>query len=167
MTGKKHERDGESFIVSEGVDLDQLDLENMVQNEVQVPEILKTHFAQPPAIESIPGMVPQVQQSQERIWVEFALEIDGELVYFPGYCMEQSSSDVKVYTLGMDRATAMHLMAVMTSAENGAEVLCVQVKMILGEEERVVKFSEKQRIHNFEMLDESDTDLFVQVKLVF
>lgn len=169
MTGKKHERDGESYIVSDGVNLDELDLENMTQNEVQVPEILRTHFAQPPSIESIPGMIPQVQQNQERIWLEITVESNDDLVQFPGYLEESKfSSDGVSYTLKMDRKSAAELMMVASYRTQFLDksLYCAQLKWVYGEDEKVLKFPKYKPIHGLEMEDKEETETFVNVKLV-
>lgn len=167
MAGKKHERDGESFIVSEDVDLDQLDLENMVQNEVLVPEILKTQFARPPSIESIPGMIPKTQQAQERIWLEITLDVNGTLEQFPGYIEGQKISPYsKVWSLRMDREAVMGLMMLVTDTTTHSDknAFCTQLKWVYGESEKVMELVPPTEFRMFEVEDESDSDLFVKVR---
>lgn len=167
MTGKKHEVDGETFIVSEGVDLDQLDLENMVNNDsVPVPEILKTQYAQPPIIENIPGMVPKAASTPERIWLELTLDVNGTLEQFPGYVEEQSVSPYATrWALRMDRSSAMHLMMVVTnSAQHTNEsAFCTLVKWVYGEEEQNMELVPPRELRMFKIVDTEDAGVFVQV----
>jgi len=167
MTGKKHERDGETYIISESMDLDQLDLENLVNNEVTVPEILKTQYARPPSIDSIPGLVPKIKQAQERIWLEFTLDVDGELEQFPGYIESQSSSpSSEMWRLKMDRGSAAHLMMVIanSSVNLNKNATCTQLKWSHGEEEKTIELLPPSELRMFEVKDDSDSDLFVKVK---
>jgi len=166
MTENKHERDGESFIVSDGVNLDELDLENMVRNEVTVPEILQTQYARAPSIESIPGMIPKIHQTQERIWLEITLDIDGTVNTFPGYVEKQKTTPyVKSWQLRMDRESAAHLMMVIADSNQHSDrsALCVQLKWCYGESERVMKLDPPSDIQMFDAEDISDSDLFVKV----
>lgn len=166
MVGKRHEIDGETYIVSEDVDLQQIDLENMVnkQDFVAIPEILRTQYAQvkPPIVKT-----PQISvstQPQERIWFEVTLDVDGELLVYSGV-LEDSKvlSQSCVYALKIDRKQAMELMAIF--AKIGPEKSCPvsQIRMMYDKDETVVKYESENRLTYFRINDTKNEEPFVDI----
>lgn len=176
MAGNKHEIDGETFIISDDVDLDELDLEKMVEkgDSPKIVEYVRAYGAEPSSPPPLPS-TPHVPV--ERIWLTLDLKQEGTTEIVPCACImegmyvgEQSSYVIDAlvhYKALMSRETALKIaMLSMRSATAGValfvERLCGSFEKL--EEELIFEENGKMRLSRFHMWDTKLDNAFIEVE---
>lgn len=142
---RKVEVDGETYIVSEDVDFDQLDTDNMVEKPQPVEVVVRNPYA---GLTSIPlEQVEQNKEKQEEIQnktrpkITFVVQFAKRLYSFNGeYCWSEIFEHSTNYKVRMDFAEAMKLQKVMLKSQTRSDIQGKRVLFIkavidwLGEE---------------------------------
>lgn len=179
MVGNKYEIDGETYIVSDDVNLDELDLEKMVEKGdlAKAVEYVRAYGAVAPPVVQSPAHVPV---PVERIWVEMDLRqasaaknhtftgiVELMQVGDPFETDSSSSSPAAFYRVRMDRAQALSLGMLAMRSYSGGDMLFVERLRGCHEklnEELIFRETRRMRFTRFQIMDHKIEDGFVEVE---
>jgi len=171
MSGNKHEIDGETFIVSDDVDLDELDLEQMVEKGdlSKAVEYVRAYGAIDTALKPEPTSPATV--SVEQIWIEVLLKQSSatESVAFAGIvgAISMGDSDLAYCKLRMDRSQALKLAMLSMRTSSVGDTLAVECLSGIHEkstEELIFDGNNRMKLARFQIFDANVESAFVEVE---